>query len=274
MYICEREVRRAMTMDLFKEREHAISEAKRLLGERGMRLRLILGIIACAFSAVSVLILVSSFGFLVDFDALYKISPDLAVGAEIALIALQDILGLLLSLPVFLGFLRGGLAMRNGRPFEFADLFYFFDSPASYARGMGILLRLAWRAFPLVILRIFSLAAVFLPLDDFYFLMILLEVVLIFLGIYTTGKSFPFLIVALLDDRIPLSESMRRAKAATARKMRSIFVFRMRFALLFLLSLLSVGVITLLHVLPCWILATQEYAMILSENDSDSTLSI
>ncbi|MBR4872283.1 MAG: hypothetical protein IKV00_00455, partial [Clostridia bacterium] len=98
--------------------------------------------------------------------------------------------------------------------------------------------------------------------------------ILVLLGIYTTGKSFPFLIVALLDDRIPLSESMRRAKAATARKMRSIFVFRMRFFLLFLLSLLSVGVVTLLHVLPYLILAHQEYAIILSDGESDSTSAI
>lgn len=263
-----------MTMDRLKERDRAISEAKRLLGEREMRLRLILGILTCVFSAVSVMIVVSSFSFAVDFDALVAVSPDLAVVVESALIVLQDIFVFFLSFPLFLGFLRSVLTMRKGSAFEIADLLCFFDSPASYARGMGILFRLAWRAFPFVILRIFSLVAVFLPLDDFYFLMILLEVGLIFLGIYTTGKSYPFLIFALLDDRIPLSESMHRAKAATARKMRSIFVFRMRFALLFLLSLLSVGVITLLHVLPCWILATQEYAMILSENDSDSTLSI
>lgn len=251
------------------ERDPVLARAKVLLGESGNRLSLIIGILVCILATVAVLLVVSCFGLTVDFDAIYARSHTLGAVVDMAFLLVQMILLLFLVLPLYVGLFASALAMRNREKFELSDLFRFFGSPGAYRRGFGIVIFWVGRAFPYWILYGLAMVANAFESDLFYGLVGLLALPLILWGVYTTGRSFPFVVLALSDETVPLRVAMRSAKRMTNKKVWSLFVFRMRLFGKFCLSLFSVGVVTLLHVLPLTILANHEYAFFLADSSRE-----
>ena len=250
------------------EQRSVLSRAGGVLGTGGNRVKLIVGLLICILATVSALLIVSALSLLVGVEALYATSVFLGALVEVALVLVQFILILLLGAPLCLGLYSAALGMRRGVSVTLADLFTFFDSPAAYFRGWGIIIRIVGRAYPYLILYGLSFMAYLTESDIIYGIVGLTALPLILLGLYTTGRSFPFLTFALCNPHIPLGHTMTNAKAMTRKKTLSIFVFRMRLLWRFLLSLLSIGVVTLLHTLPLSILATHEYAFALARQQA------
>lgn len=247
------------------EQRAVLTRAGETLGVAGNRVKLIIGVLICILATVSVLLIVSALCLLVDFEALYATSAYLGALVEVAIVLVQFILILLLAAPLYLGLYASALDMRRGVSFALADLFMFFDSPAAYLRGWGIIIRIVGRAYPYLILYGVSLMAYLTESDIFYGIVGVTAVPLLLLSLYTTGRSFPFLTFALCNPCEPLGHTMKNVKTMTRKRTLSIFVFRMRLLGRFLLSLLSVGVVTLFHTLPLTILATHEYAFALEQ---------
>lgn len=241
-----------------------LPRARNVLGTSGNRVKLIIGLLLCILATVSILLIVSALSLLVDFETLYAASAVRGALVEMALVMIQSILVLLLTFPVYLGLYSVALDMRRGMSVSFSGLFAFFDSPTAYFRGMGIIFRIVGRAYPYLILYGLSLAAYLTETDVMYGVVGIAVIPLVALGLYTTGRSFPFLTFALCNPGVPLRHTMMNAKAMTHKKTLSIFVFRMRLLWRFLLSLASIGVVTLFHVLPLSIIATHEYAFALA----------
>lgn len=245
-----------------------LPRARKMLGTSGNRVKLIVGLLLCILATVSILLTVSALSLLVDFDALYAASAVRGALVELALVMIQTALILLLGFPLYFGLYSVALDMRRGMPVCLSDLFVFFDSPAAYFRGMGIVFRVVGRAYPYLILYGLSTAAYLTENDVVYGVVGLAALPLVVWGLYTTGRIFPFLTFALCNPDVPLRHTMMNAKAMTHRKTLAIFVFRMQLLWRFLLSLASVGVVTLFHVLPLTILATHEYAFALARRQA------
>lgn len=253
------------------EQKAVLSSARGLLGEAGNRLKLIVGLLVGIFSTVSILLIVSAISILADFDALYASSVWMGALVELALILIQFILILLMAAPIYLGIYSAALKMRMGLSTDLSDFFIFFDSPRAYFRGFGIVIRVVGRAYPYLILAVASLGASLVDLAAVTDLVSALTLPLVVLGLYTTGRSYPFVTFALCNPDIPLGRTMKNVKIMTRKKTPAIFVFRMRLYLRFLLSLVSVGVITLLHTLPLTLLATHEFAFALAREQGTSS---
>lgn len=249
-----------------EERKAALARARTVLGANGNRMTLILGLFVCVFASVSIVLLISAISLFLDLDALYTQDPALAAILNGALTVLNDLLMLFLAFPLYLGLVSVALRARSGAPIETTSLFCFFDSPRSFFRGFAILIWVLARAFPFLTLRAALILQGTLQSELIYTIACCAALPSILLGLYTTGRSIPFLTLVLSDERLSLSEAMRIARAATARKTFSILVFRMQLLLKFLLSLLSVGVVTMIHVLPLMLLARHEYAVSLIES--------
>ena len=247
-----------------KEQTTVLSRARGMLGEPGNRVRLIVGLLLCILATVAVLYMVSALSLLVSFDVIYTTAPQLALMIEIAFVALQLAALLMLCAPLYLGLYSMALVMRRGAPCTFADLFVFFDSPSEYIRGVGISAFLFGRGYPFLILYLLSFAATVtgeLLLSSIVGIAVL---PLILLGVYTTGRSYPFLTFALCNPTVPLGRVMVICKGMTRKRLLAIFVFRMRLLWRFVLSLFSVGVITLLHTIPHAVFATHEFSFSLA----------
>lgn len=257
---CRRGVKAMTTERNISAQKNALSRARSLLGADGNRVKLIVGLLICVLATVTVLLIVSALSLMIDFEGIYATSAALGALVEVAFMLIQLILVLLLAFPLYLGLFSAALRMRRGEPFSLGDLFMFFDSPAAYLRGWGITVRVVGRAFPYLILYGLSLLAYLLASDVFYGLVGIAAAPLVILGLYTTGRSFPFVMLALCNPGASLKHTMINAIAMTRKKTLSILVFRMRLLWRFLLSLVSIGVVTLFHVLPLMILADNEYA--------------
>lgn len=248
-----------------RDRQNVFHNAGGILGVAGNRVKMILGLIICIAATVSVLYIVTSVSLLVPFDFLYVSSPQLALLIEIALVALIFVALFVSCAPVYLGLYSMALDMRHGMPCTLADLFVFFDPPSEYVRGLRISVYLLGRGCPFLMIYLLSLALEMTGESLFSSVFGFLGIPLLLWGFYMTGRSYPFLTFALCNPTVPLERMMVICKAMTRRRMGAIFVFRMRLCLSFLLSLLSLGVATLLHVAPLSVFATHEFSFALAK---------
>ena len=219
-----------------------------ILGVRGNRLTLIAGLMACMFSAVAGILFLSAVGLVLEIGA-PGIPPNVM---GLILSVAEVLLALFLVLPMVFGLYRVVLSMRGGESFEFSSLFFYFGSLRAYGRGLGMTLLLLASIAPCVVLYGLSTAP------------------LVVLALFMSCRCYPFLTLALSDSDAPLIQTMRRAIRLTSHRVWSVFVFRMRRFIAFLLSLLSVGVVTLLHTLPLTLLASCEFTLLLAEKQDSN----
>ena len=246
------------------EAREALARGKARLAERGNRLMLIAGLMICMFAAITALLLVSAVSVALDTESMYEALP--VVDAVFS--ATMFLLAVLLVFPVVLGLYGTALSLRRGEAFDFSSLFFCFGSLRSYGRGLCVTLLILAGGAPFLVLFVLSLIATVLDADILYGVIGFSALPLIVLGLYTTSRCYPFLTLALNDPGESLLRTMRRALRLTSHRVWSVFVFRMRFFFAFLLSLLSIGVVTLFHTLPLTVFASCEYAMLLAEKRS------
>ena len=254
-----------MRIDTFKMRKDegfvACERGKALLGVRGNRLMLIAGLMVCMFSAVAWIFVLSAVSLLLETEALY----DAQAVVELAFVIAEFLLAVLFVFPMILGLYRVVLSLRKGDPFDFSLLFFYFGSFRAYARGLGMTLLLLASVAPGLVLYALRLIAMMTGADAWYAVFGILAAPLVALTIYSSCRCYPFLCLALSDPDTPLFRILRRAIRLTSRRVWSVFVFRMRRILAFLLSLLSIGVVTLVHTLPLTLFASCEFTLLLVE---------
>lgn len=240
-------------------RHRAFRTAKEILDLRGNRLNLVVGILACILATVAVAMIASAFDLAFDLPSLLGESMTV-----IAVSLLQAVLSFFTVYPLYLGLFRVAMNMCRGEATEFSQLFVFYGSLRMLGRAWGIQLRILWNSFPLLLVVALPYLSLFEYSDLISKLLIPIlassESLLLFAGLCTSSRIFPFAMLAVDDLGMPLSEAAKQAKAAVKGSVFSVFAFRIRLMWRFLLSLLTVGVVTLFHVLPLTLLAYNEYS--------------
>lgn len=259
-----------MRIGAFEKRKYEGVEASvrgaAILGVRGNRLTLVAGLMACMFSAVAGILFLSAVGLVLEIGA-----PGIPPNVMGLILSVAEVfLALFLVLPMVFGLYRVVLSMRDGEPFEFSSLFFYFGSLRAYGRGLGMTLLLLASIAPCVVLYGVTLIASTTASETLHAVVGLSTAPLVVLALFMSCRCYPFLTLALSDSDAPLIQTMRRAIRLTSHRVWSVFVFRMRRFIAFLLSLLSVGVVTLLHTLPLTLLASCEFTLLLAEKQDSN----
>lgn len=247
-------------------RDRSLAKARAVLNEGNHRLVLIVGILTCIVATVAVAMIVSAFDVAFDFVSL--------MGEPMAVICMslsQSVLCFFLVYPLYLGLFRMALGMSRGEPVDVAQLFGFYSSFRMLWRAWRIQLRILWNSFPLLLISASSYVSLFSEIELIATVVLpvlgLVEPLLLFWGLYSSSRIFPFAMLALKEPALPLREAMKRAKTATRGRAFAVCAMRIRLIWRFLLSLLSIGVVTLLHVLPLTLLAYSEYSTELTKDN-------
>ena len=247
-------------------RDRAFGRARALLDERNNRLMLIVGILACILATVAVAMILSA--LVVAFDLVALVGEPMAV---VLMNAAQAVLCFFAVYPLYLGLFHSALAMSWGEQADISRLFGFYSSFRMLWRAWRIQLRILWNSFPLLLASAASYVSLFSEIDLVSTVVLpvlgLVEPLLLFWGLYSSSRIFPFAMLALKEPAIPLREAMKRAKRATRGRVFAVCAMRIRLIWRFLLSLLSIGVVTLLHVLPLTLLTYSEYSAELTKDD-------
>lgn len=234
-----------------------VAKVKPKLDQNGTRLLLILGILICIVVTISLAVMCV---------ALYETLPLSQLWGEAIAITVFDgvqiLLTFFLAFPLYLGVLRGADALRRGKRVEIVDFFIYYASFSALMRAWGIQIRILWNAFPMVVgllLGFVPLYSEWIPFYDTVRLVINVATPLLCLcGVLSACRIFPFAILAVRNDERSLGNCSKQAKRMTRGKFSSILILRLRMVMGLLLSLLSIGVITLIHTLPLTLLAYGE----------------
>ena len=247
-------------------RDRAFGRARALLNERNNRLMLIVGILACILATVAVTVILSS--LVVAFDLVALVGEPMAV---VLMNVVQAVLCFFTVYPLYLGLFDSALSISRGEQADISLLFGFYSSFRMLWRAWRIQLRILWNSFPLLLVIAASHVSLFSEIELISTVvlpvLVLVEPLLLFWGLYSSSRIFPFAMLALKEPAIPLREAMKCAKRATRGRVFAVCAMRIRLIWRFLLSLLSIGVVTLLHVLPLTLLSYSEYSTALTKDN-------
>ena len=240
-----------------QQRILARAKARECLNGKGNRLLLIWGILACVLVTVALSIVVDSFYVILARD--FRVTEAVAL---LCLGAARFLLFYFLAFPLYLGVVDA--AGRISRD-EQADLFVFFGfyrSLRMLGRAWRIQLRVAVAALPFFAVAALRYAIAFCPSlawESVFSAVFTLALPLAVIGGFlSTGRVLLFVRMAVRDE----GRSLRNVRKETARlargNMRSLHLLRLRYWSAFLLSLLSIGVVTLIDTLPTSLLIGEQ----------------
>ena len=253
--------------EIKQQRVKCLTKAKAVLDKDGNRLTLIVGILCCIMTAVSVLLMLSAIYEAVPFSSFFDY-------AEVAVLfgSVQMLLSFFLVFPLYLGVLRTAGKMCRGEPVAVTSFFEYYRSFSALWRAWGIQLRIFWRALPILIVIASGYVPLFIDTAELYNALTIViwsvSPLLLIWGFFSTSRLFAFAPLAVCDDSSPLGTVAKQAKQAARKKMGRIFAMRLRMLVGLILSLLSVGVITLIHTMPLTLLAYSELANELADADT------
>ena len=246
-------------------RDRALRGARKTLNYKNNRLLLVVGILACILSTVSVFLLYEAFDIAFAFSG--RVMP---FAAMLVLDVTTSILCFFMVFPLYLGVARGAIFLSCGRPIEFSQFFVYYSSLRMFWRALEIQMCMALYAFPFLAIGIFKylhlMGATFKVIGILAWVLTPVIPILLLLGFYTTTRIFSFAILALGDSKMSLGRALYYAKMATRGRFFSVCAMRIRFLWRFAVSLLSIGVVALIHTLPLILLAYGEYAAELVES--------
>ncbi len=241
-----------------QQRDRVLRKAKENLDRGGNRLGLIVCILACILATVSVILIVTALNAAFDFGGL--------LGSSLAIILLnllQTALCFFAVWPMYLGTFHVALEIGRGQSADFLRIFDFYSSFALLCRAWQIQLHVLLRSYPLVLVIVLPYVTLLLPTDIALVVGVILalaEPFLIFWGLLTSNRIFPMVALTFDEPEMPAQEAAFLAYQMTEGQTWSIFAMRVRLLWRFALSLLSIGIVTLIHVLPLALLAYSEYA--------------
>ncbi len=231
------------------------------LNRQGNRIGLIICFLACIVATVAISMLIACVATVADFLG----GADAATG-NLILLLLQWALLFFLVFPLYVGLFVVATDVRWGEPPSLARLFVFYGSFSRIRRAWGIQLWVLLFSLPSWGgLLLFSLSP-FLPEDRRLLLSVIfggVGALLLLLGVVTSNVIFPFAVLALQEPDMPLLGAVRLSLAMTVGERGALFGLRMRMLWRMLLSLLSIGVVTLIHVLPLALMVYSEYSAVM-----------
>ena len=242
-------------------RKKAIPTARALLSRDGNRTVLILSVLICAVASfLPTLVITWPLTYLVDWETLY--------GANLVLYAVLYYAEWIVYLafffftapPLYLGLYRTAVRMSREESTGVLDVFHYFSSKALYRRAMTIVFRTACFVLPVYLAGL--LVGSTLGMEDGWILTVLsvcLLVVVFLICLLSFSLSGGYVTLAVLREDAPLSECRAMAREISRGRAWTNVIFLLSLSWRILLSLLTVGVVLLVHTLPMSMLASANY---------------
>ena len=244
-------------------RHRATEDAQEIFSVGGNQLKLTLCVVLCV--AITILVWLLS-----DFAEIAFLIFDVDLGEILPYIASRILLCLLvlfLASPVYVG--TFGLAMRmlRGEKVEAVDAFDTFSSHKAYGRALRISLNLFLRILPLIILLrlpyMLDMLAYYLVFPAFVYEYSWVAVIIAFpIVALPVSASFGFISFSYLDKNESVRVCVHKARKARRGNYRAIYSLAYVTLFKLLLSLLTVGVWTVIHTIP---MALLSYASLATE---------
>lgn len=252
-------------------RKKALPTARALLSRDGNRTTLILSILICAVASFLPTLVISwPLTYLLDWEGMYYDTPLLYT----VLYYLEWLIGFvfffLTATPLYLGIYRMAVQMSREEAVHLLDVFYYFGSKRLYRRALLILLRTA--CFLLPVCGAIQALADAVGIENgmlVVVLSLLLLVAVFFICLVIFSCTGGYITLSILRENAPLSECAALARELSRGRMWGNVLFLLPLVWRLLLSLLSVGVVLLLHTLPVSLLASANYVGRLAEGVID-----
>lgn len=252
-------------------RKKAIPTARALLSRDGNRTVLILSVLICAVaSLLPTLVITWPLTYLIDWEALYGENLMLYAVLYYAERLVYLAFFFLTAPPLYLGLYRMAVRMSHEESTNILDVFHYFSSRALYRRAITIVLRTACFVLPVCLAGL--LVGSTLGMEDGLILTALsfcLLVIVFLLCLLIFSLSGGYITLAVLRENAPLSECRTMAREISRGRAWTSVIFLLSLTWRSLLSLLTVGVVLLIHTLPMSILASANYVGRLSEGVID-----
>ena len=187
-------------------------------------------------------------------------------------ILLLGLLIILLVAPVYIGMFGLAMRMSQGENTEIVDIFDTFSSLKSYGRALRISLNLFVRILPIVLLLRFpylldTLAYYFTVPELVYEYVWFAVIPIALVVVLPVGSSFGFVSFSYLYENESLRACVRQARKARKGNYKAIYSLVYTTLIKLLLSLLTVGVWTVIHTIP---MALLDYASLATELDNNN----
>ena len=252
-------------------RKKALPTARALLSRDGNRTMLILSILICAVASFLPTLVISwPLTYLLDWESMYYDTPLMYTVLYYLEWLVRFVFFFLTATPLYLGLYRMAVRMSREESVRPLDVFYYFGGKVLYRRALLILLRTACFVLPVYgALKVLSGAFGVENGVIFIALSVALLAVVSFVCLVVSSFTGGYITLAILREDAPLSECVALARELSRGRTWSNVLFLLSLVWRLLLSLLSVGVVLLLHTLPVSLLASANYVGRLAEGVID-----
>lgn len=242
-------------------RKKAIPTARVLLSREGNRTMLILSVLICAVASfLPTLVITWPLTYLIDWETLYEGNMLLYSVLYYAEWLVHLAFFFLTAPPLYLGLYRMAVRMSREESVGILDVFRYFSSKALYRRAIAIVLRTACFVLPVYFAGLLAVST--LGMEDGALLTALslcLLAVVFLLCLFIFSLSGGYVTLAVLREDAPLSECRAMAREISRGRAWTNVIFLLSLSWRILLSLLTVGVVLLVHTLPMSMLASANY---------------
>ncbi len=243
-------------------RDSALASARQTLDRAGNRTGLIMCLLLCILATVSVKLFVEAVA-----DVMRLCLPLTEAGAStLAWISyvVPLILCFFLVSPLYLGVFSVAMDMIRGKTIDYTLVFSRYRTGRTLARSWHICFRVLVGGFPFLVPLLMPTVPLAIPnlLPWVPKILTLATLPFLALGFLRSGNAFPFVMIALDHEDAAVTLCLREARVLVGdfRGRRHVRLMRGRMCWRFLLSLLSIGAVTLLHTLPLTILTYAEFS--------------
>jgi hypothetical protein len=240
-----------------------LQHARGILGTRDNHLGLVVASLLClvvsAFTVFPFSIVYQALQMVPMSESQYEMAP-IVLGVVFLLFSFW------LAGPLYLGALRIAANASAGRDFSLSQMFVFYSSLSLFARAWRIL---SGTFFRLIIVGA-SICAVVAAFTEPWagaepWILVGGGVCLLPLWVLATAVSYPVSALAVSDLSLPIRVARHRGRAMTRKHRRALAILHIELLLLFAVSLLSVGVVTLFYVIPLMFAARISALSLLAE---------
>ena len=249
-----------LTASAKQQRILARAKARECLNERGNRIFLIWGILTCVLATVALSVILDSFYFIFYQNfAAYEAIAVLCLGVT------RFLVFYFLAFPLYLGVMDAAGRVSRGEQADLSVFFGFYRSLRMLGRAWRIQFHVVIAALPFLAVLAFHYAVLFCHFWEWRILFSAISIsalpFAVIGGFFSTGRALLFVRIAVRDGECSLRRARKRTARLAKENMRSVQLLRLRCWGAFCLSLLSIGVVTLIDTLPASLLVGEQVLM-------------
>ena len=222
-------------------KNYAAETAKSTLDFGENRLKLVMCCIICA--VVTVLAWLLSDVVVIAFGVFSLTVPFFVSSAVMTVILL------FLAAPLYIGTFKMAVRMLDGENAEIVDIFEVFASRAEYVRALALSFLLFLRMLPLVVVIFAPMAVIDISESATQIINLLLAPAAV-LALIFAAHSFGFVGFACIDEGLSVSQAAKMASKARKGNYKSVYALAFSTLLKLLLSLMTLGILTVIHTVP------------------------